>query len=172
MVAAGVEPEEIEPLASEVHDACLFLVEDQTPGRQPLGRELGFPHGRLTGATSDIPTRCRTLTGFPCSARMRHDWGWVPSLPRGRRCPHSRDGSTTAACRIATAKSLPVRHYHPTRTADITRHQRGFPVSHPIPSLPLTCDPRTEREPLGFPVSFTPGRCPATHVTVGTGLGH
>jgi hypothetical protein len=40
----------------------------------------------------------------------------------------------------------------------LTRHQRGFPFSHPMPSLPLACSSRTEREPLSFPVSFTPGR--------------
>jgi len=32
----------------------------------------------------------RTLTGFTRSARMRPGWIWVPSVPRGRRCPHGR----------------------------------------------------------------------------------
>jgi hypothetical protein len=109
-------------------------------------------------APGPSPTTYRTLTGFPCSARVRPGWGWVPSIPRGWRCPHGRECSTSAACRIATAKSLPARHCYPTRTVMLTRHQRGFPVSHPMPSVPLACGPRTERGPLGFPVSFAPSR--------------
>jgi hypothetical protein len=38
----------------------------------------------------------------------------------------------------------------------LTRHQQGFTVIQPMPSLPLTCSPRTERGPLGFPLSSTP----------------
>ena len=30
-------------------------------------------------------------------------------------------------------------------------------VERPMPSLPLACGPRTERGPLGFPLSFAPG---------------
>jgi hypothetical protein len=48
-------------------------------------RELGPPYGRLTGDAAAAP---RTLTGFPCSARVRRGRGRVPSLPRGQRCPH------------------------------------------------------------------------------------
>jgi hypothetical protein len=40
----------------------------------------------------------------------------------------------------------------------LTRHRQGFPVSHPMSSLPLTCDPWTEQEPLGFTMSFEPSR--------------
>ena len=100
----------------------------------------------------------RTLTGFPCFARVRHDWGRTSSIPRGRRCPHGREYSTTAACRIATALSLSPRHCIPARRVMLTRHHQGFPDSHPIPSLPLTCGPWTEQGPLGFPMSSAPGR--------------
>jgi hypothetical protein len=123
-------------------------------GHPVPARGLGLPHSRLTGR----PSTNRTLSGFPCFPRMRYGWGRVSSIPRGRRCPHGRECSPTVACRIATAQSLSARHYHPTRTVTLTRHPQGFPVSHPIPSLPLTCGPRTERGPLGFPVSFAPGR--------------
>jgi hypothetical protein len=51
----------------------------------------------------------RTPTGFPCSTRMRHDWGWVPSLPRGRWCPHGRARSLAAICRLPTARPLSSR---------------------------------------------------------------
>ena len=39
----------------------------------------------------------------------------------------------------------------------LTRHQQGFTGIHPIPSLPLTCDPRTDRGSLGFTLSSAPG---------------
>ncbi len=100
----------------------------------------------------------RTLTGFPCFARVRHDWGRTSSIPRGRRCPHGREYSTTAACRITTALSLSPRHCLPARKVMLTRHHQGFPGSHPVPSLPLTCGPWTGQGPLGFPMSSAPGR--------------
>jgi hypothetical protein len=100
----------------------------------------------------------RTLTGFPCFARVRNGWGRTSSIPRGRRCPHGRECSTTAACHIAAALSLSPRHYIPTRRVMLTRHHQGFPDSHPIPSLPLTCGPWTGQGPLGFPMSSAPGR--------------
>ncbi len=101
----------------------------------------------------------RTPTGFPCSARMRHDWGWVPSLPRGRWCPHGRARSLAAICRLPTARPLwSSRRSTPSRDVWLTRHQRGFTGIHPMPSLPLACGPRTERTLLGFSVSFAPDR--------------
>jgi len=89
---------------------------------------------------------------------VRHDWGWTSSIPRGRRCSHGRDWSTTAACRITTASSLSPRYNIPARRVVLTRHHQGFPVGHPMPSLPLTCRPRTGQGLLGFPVSSAPSR--------------
>jgi hypothetical protein len=120
-----------------------------------------FPPGNWALLTVGLPAHqlaYRTLTGFPCSARVRHDWDWTSSIPRGRRCSHGRDWSTTAACRITTASPLSPRYCIPARRVVLTRHHQGFPVSHPIPSLPLTCRPRTGQGLLGFPVSFTPSR--------------
>ncbi len=54
--------------------------------------------------------------------------------------------------------SLSPRHRYPSQGVTITRHQQGFTVVHPMPSLPFACDSQTERESLGFPLSFTPGR--------------
>jgi hypothetical protein len=54
--------------------------------------------------------------------------------------------------------SLSPRHRYPSQGVTITRHQQGFTVVHPLPSLPFACDSQTERESLGFPLSFTPGR--------------
>ncbi len=81
--------------------------------RQGFGLPLRSAYRHLPGEARWL---CRTLTGFPCSARVRHSWGWVPSLPRGRRCRRGRRSSATAACRISTAKSLSVQRYRPSRT--------------------------------------------------------
>ena len=78
--------------------------------------------------------------------------------PWGRRCPHGRVCSTTAACRITAARPLSPRCCIPAREVMLTRHHQGFPVSRPVPSLPLACDPRPERGPLGFSMSSAPGR--------------
>jgi hypothetical protein len=101
---------------------------------------------------------CWTLSGFPCSPRVRPGWGWAPSIPRGQRCPRGRECSPAAARRITAATSLSVRCCAPSRAVMLTRHRRGFPYSRPIPNLPLACSPRTERKPLDFPASFAPGR--------------
>ena len=45
----------------------------------------------------------RTRAGFPCSARVRHGWGRVPSLPRGLRCLHGQLISLAAARRLPAA---------------------------------------------------------------------
>jgi hypothetical protein len=49
----------------------------------------------------------------------------------------------------------------------VTRHQQGFTAIHPMPSLPFTRSPRTERGPLGFPASFTPGWAGPSHARHG-----
>jgi hypothetical protein len=58
----------------------------------------------------------------------------------------------------SNGRPLSPRYRTPPQGVYLTRHQRGFTGIHPKPSLPLTCGPRTERGPLGFPVSFAPDR--------------
>jgi hypothetical protein len=70
----------------------------------------------------------------------------VPTRPGaipGRRLP-PRNG-----------QPLPPRPHTPSRGAFVTRHQQGFTRVRPT-SLPLTCGHQTARQPLGFPLSFTP----------------
>lgn len=55
-------------------------------------------------------------------------------------------------------RSLSPRSREPSRDVQLTRHQRGFTGIHPMPSLPLACGRRTDRQPSGFPVSFAPDR--------------
>jgi hypothetical protein len=87
----------------------------------------------------------RLGSGAPCTPRTV-----VSTRPRtilGRHLPPSN------------GRSLSPWHRSPSQDVQLTRHQRGFTGIHPIPSLPLACGPRTEREPLGFTVSFAPDHC-------------
>jgi hypothetical protein len=62
-----------------------------------------------------------------------------------------------AAYRLTTAGPSPPQQYCPTWDVMMTRHRRGFSVIHPL-GLPLACDTRSKRAPLGFPLSFAPSR--------------
>jgi len=118
------------------------------PGLPPLSRS----------ACRTVHRAARTRAGFPCSARVRHSWGRVPSLPRGLRClprpgaipgrrapPHHGRSLSPRCC-------LPSRGV-PNNGASARVHWRS-----PFPAFSLACDPRTERESLGFSLSFAPGR--------------
>jgi hypothetical protein len=119
-----------------------------------------FPPGNSAPLTVGLPPARkladrRTRTGFPCSARMRPGWGGCP-LYSGNDGVHATIvWCSVAACRLSTAQFLKSRYYRPSQDSTLTKHQQGFTHVHPA-SLPLTCNPRTEREPLGFPPSFTP----------------
>jgi len=86
------------------------------------------------------PAAARTRAGFPCSARVRPGWLRVPSLPRGRRCPHGRTISPAAACRISTASPYrPGPQPAPGRISD--EASARVHCHSPHASLPLACDP-------------------------------
>jgi len=75
--------------------------------------------------------------------------GWVPSLPRGLRCPHGRQvipGRRMPPCSGPSLYPRPATHH---RRLLITRHHQGFTVVHPS-GLPLACSSRVEREPSGL----------------------
>jgi len=82
--------------------------------------------------------------------------GWVPSLPRGLRCPHGRQvipGRRMPPCSGPSLYPRPATHH---RRLLITRHHQGFTVVHPS-GLPLACSPRVEQGPLGlFPRASHP----------------
>jgi hypothetical protein len=137
------------------HDGAGFLL--------PFGcRHLLLGHpvppGDSAPLTIGLPRQpTRTRAGFPCSARARCGWGRAPSIPRGRRCLHGQVPSLTAACRLPAAGPC-----HPgTTTRPGESSSRGISedsLAFALSSLPLACGPRTERGPLGFPLSFTPRR--------------
>ena len=99
----------------------------------------------------------RTLTRFPCSTRVRCDWGWLSSLPRGRRCPHGHKSIFGRRLPPLNGRPLPPCATTRHQGVRLTRHQQGFRIIHPS-GLPLTRNPRSERAPSGFPLSFAPGR--------------
>jgi hypothetical protein len=132
----------------------------------PFGRRhslLGHPFqsGNSAPLTVGLPApptnlrASRTRTRFPCSARLRPGWEGCP-LYSGDGGVHTTVAwSSVAACRLSTARSLKPWCSRPPQSLTMTKHQRGFTVVHPS-SLPLACNPRTEREPSGLPLSFTP----------------
>ena len=93
----------------------------------PAG-ELGLPHGRLTGRDSrpdpDGVTAFRTHELRP---------GWVPSLPRGRRCSPGRSRAPTGACRFSAASPCtppripPAGLLHEASTRVHAIHPSGLP---------------------------------------------
>ena len=109
----------------------------------------------------------RTLTRFPCSTRVRCDWGWLSSLPRGRRCPHGHKSIFGRRLPPLNGRPLPPCATTRHQGVRLTRHQQGFTGIQPMPSLPLTCDPRTDRGSLGFPPSFAPGWTGPSHARQG-----
>ena len=120
-----------------------------------------FPPGNPAFLTVGLPEaprrRRRTLTGFPRSARMRCGRAGRPLYPGGDGvpCDHRRiRGRRLPPC---NGWPLPPRYCQPTRDVRLTRHQQGFRIIHPS-GLPLACDARSERAPLGFPLSFAPSR--------------
>ena len=75
--------------------------------------------------------------------------GWVPPIPRGRRCSPDRPFISGRRLPLLSGQSL-----HPATAShraepQITRHQRRF-TRFTRPTIPLACGPRMERAPLGF----------------------
>jgi hypothetical protein len=76
------------PAGRAGHDGAGFLLPF---GRRPSLLGHPVPPGDSAPLTIGLPHRqqaARTRAGFPCSARVRCGRDRVPSVPRGRRCPH------------------------------------------------------------------------------------
>jgi hypothetical protein len=138
------------------HDGAGFLLPF---GRRPSLLGHPVPPGDSAPLTIGLPHRqqaARTRAGFPCSARMRPGWLRVPSVPRGRRCPHDRSYSRPPPA--ASQRPAPAApDCNPPRDASLTRHQRGFTVVHPTPAFPSPVTPGGTGS-SGFPLSFAPSR--------------
>ena len=144
---------------------CLSAAGVRFLGHPVPAGELGLPHGRPTGACAPDPNGVSTFH----TSEIRP--GWVPPIPRGRRCPPDwRSISPTGACRFSTASPAP-RCNNPSAGLTMTRHHRGFTRVHPS-GLPLACSSRMEREPLGFYPGFAPRRYRRRTSGRGQAIGH
>jgi hypothetical protein len=83
--------------------------------------------------------------------------GWVPSLPRGLRCPYGQTGVSSRRTPLRSGQSLNPEPSIRQPGLRVTRHHRGFTAVHPS-GLPLACNPADGARALGFPPSFTPRR--------------
>ena len=115
----------------------------------------------------------RTLTGFPCSTRMRFGWGWVSSIPRRQRCPHGQAMSLTAVCRISTTRPwLPGNTTRPGKSQSRGINKTSLSFT-PCPAFPSPVTPRRSGSPWAFPWASHPTeQDPAAHAKAGTGLEH
>src|SRR6266540_609619 len=119
--------------------------------RSLLGRPVpatGFrlPHGRPTTTHPGV----MDLTGFPRSARMRHDRVGCQLYP----------GSGGIHATVERPRSPPAdsqrpapyhpHHHDPTRGVAVTRHHHWFTHAHPF-GLPLTCCRPVGAGALGLP---------------------
>jgi hypothetical protein len=102
-------------------------------GHPVPARELGLPHGRLTGHTRPDPDGVSTFRTFETRP------GWVPSLPRGRRCSPGQMPCPASACRFPAASPC-TPHTHPTSGAPFYEASMRVHAIHPS-GLPLACDP-------------------------------
>jgi len=127
---------------------CLSATGLGLSGHPVPARELGLPHGRLTGP------QARTRTGFPRSAPARYDRdgclldpGDGGALPNRMPCPAS-------ACRFPAASPC-TPHSHPIAGLLITRHQRRFTrFIRPACSSPVI--PGWDGNPRAFPCAPHP----------------
>ena len=117
-------------------------------------KELALPYGRVTGHT-EVWSDLVGVSTFRTS-KMRP--GWVPSLPRGRRCSPGRVASSGRASAASQRPVLGPRWSVPSAGLHVTRHHRGFTVVHPS-GLPLHLWPLDGTAALGLDrLSFAPRR--------------
>jgi hypothetical protein len=92
----------------------------------------------LDGVSMFRTNKIRVGSGAPCTP--------------GLRCSHSRRNRFGCRCRFS-ATSPALRCFSHLPELPITKPHQGFTLVHPS-TLPLACDPRTGRRPLGFPLGF------------------
>ena len=80
--------------------------------------------------------------------------GWVPPLPRGRRCSSRPDAVPGRRLPLPSGQSL---HPAPASHRGGTLHETSTEVHAIHPSgLPLACDPRMGQRPLDVPLCSAP----------------
>ena len=126
----------------------------------PVPAKPGLPYGRLTGATGP------DLDGVSVFRTHELRPGWVPSVPRGRRCS-SRSGrlSDRRPPHLSGMSLHPANH--PTdKDLALRGINQGFkPFARPVFPSPVAA--RMERSALGFPPGFAPRRPRANNARQG-----
>ena len=120
-----------------------------------------FPPRNPAPLTVGLPANTQTVSPDLDGVSTFHTHelrpGRAPSLPRGRRCSYDHREIRGRRLPPHNGQPLPPQFHAPTRDVRLTRHQQGFNVVSPS-GLPLACNTRSERAPLGFPLSFAPSR--------------
>lgn len=128
----------------------------------PAG-ELGLPHGRLTGHVT-VPDPDGVTTFHTHEQRP----GWVPPVPRGRRCSPGRQKVPDRRLPLFYGPA-PTPHLEPP-IGEAHNNETSTEVHAIHPSgLALTCSPRMERGPSGLNPELRTPPSPVTHVRAGTG---
>jgi hypothetical protein len=133
---------------------CLSAASIRFSGLPVPTEEFRFSHDQptlyhvkyrdLDGVSMFRTNEIRVGSGAPCTP--------------GLRCSHSRRNRFDCRCRFS-ATSPALRCFSHLPELPITKPHQGFTLVHPS-TLPLACDPRTGRRPLGFPLSFAPHSYP------------
>ena len=89
------------------------------------------------------------LDGVPAFRTHELRPGWLPSLPRGRRCSSRPEGVPGRRLPLPSGQSLDPRHQQSVGEARLTRHQQGFKqFSRPV--FPSPGIPGQNRDRLGL----------------------
>ena len=131
---------------------------------------IRFPPGDWALLAVGLPDLGPDLDGVTAFRTHELRPGWVPPLPRGRRCSSRPSRFLDRRLPLYRGQSLypaPASHLAGLR---LTRHQREF-TQFTRPIFPSPVASRMEREPSGFPprASHPADQEPTTHAEAGTG---
>ena len=156
------------PVSGRLYETAVGGDDDAVPLSRYLSatgiRFLGvlFPPGGPALLTVGLPATLQASEPDPDGVPTFHTHEIRPdrvsSLPRGRRCSYDHRDVRGRRLPPHNGRPLPPQQYCPTWDVMMTRHRQGFSAIHPL-GLPFACDTRSERAPLGFPLSFAPSRC-------------
>jgi hypothetical protein len=142
---------------------CLSAAGIRFSGHPNPARELGLPHGRLTGTQPLSPDPDGVTTFHTHEPRP----GWVPPVSRGRRCSPGRPQIPDRRLPIPSGQPLyPLQQS--ISEAAVNETSTEVHAIHPS-GLALACSPRMERGPSGLNPELRTPPLPAAHVRAGTG---